>query len=72
MKRRVFITLLASAAFARPFVTYAQPPPIPAIGLLCPGSPDGYGDVAAAVRQGSNETGYVEDRTVAKAAAELG
>ena len=64
MKRREFIILLASAAFVRPSVAYAQPPPMPVIGVLCPGSPDGYRDVVAAVRQGLNETGYVEGRNL--------
>jgi len=64
MKRREFITLLASGACARPVVAYAQSPPKPVIGLLCPGSPDGYGEAVAAVRQGLNETGYVEGRNL--------
>jgi len=37
---------------------------MPVIGVLCPGSPDGYRDVVAAVRQGLNETGYVEGRNL--------
>jgi len=32
--------------------------------LLCPGSPDGDGEAVAAVRQGLNETGYVEGRNL--------
>jgi len=43
----------------------AQQPTLPAVGFLNAASPDQFAHVARAFRLGLNETGYVEDKTVA-------
>jgi putative tryptophan/tyrosine transport system substrate-binding protein len=64
MKRREFIAGLGSTA-AWPRVASAQQPVIPLIAFLNSGSPDGYGPMVAAFRQGLKETGHVEGQNVA-------
>jgi putative tryptophan/tyrosine transport system substrate-binding protein len=61
MKRREFITLFGGAA-AWPLAVYAQQP---AIGFISGGSPDTFGYLVSAFREGLAETGYVEGRNVA-------
>ena len=63
MRRREFITLLGSAA-ASPLVAHAQPPAMPAIGLLDPRSPDTLADRLRGFRQGLKETGFVEGENI--------
>jgi putative ABC transport system substrate-binding protein len=64
MRRREFITLLGGAA-AWPAAARAQQPPVPVIGFVSGGSPDTFGYLVSAFRQGLGDTGYVEDRNVA-------
>jgi putative ABC transport system substrate-binding protein len=62
MRRRKFITLLGSAALARPLEVCAQQS-LPAIGFLHEGLPESP-SLTAAFRQGLVEAGIGEDRSI--------
>jgi len=64
MRRREFITGLTSAA-AWPLAARAQQPKVPVIGLLSGVSFEGaYAFPVAAIRQGLQETGFIEGRNL--------
>ncbi|HEX2136576.1 MAG TPA: ABC transporter substrate-binding protein, partial [Microvirga sp.] len=63
MRRREFIAVLSAGA-GWSFATGAQQVSMPVIGLLNGQSSEGWSHLLAAFRQGLNEAGYVEGRTV--------
>jgi putative tryptophan/tyrosine transport system substrate-binding protein len=65
MKRRDFVILLGSATAAWPLVARGQQPALPVIGLLSPRSPAVDATLISVIRQGLNDTGFVEGRNVA-------
>jgi putative tryptophan/tyrosine transport system substrate-binding protein len=64
VKRRDFITLLGSAAFARPLAARAQHATIPLIGYLSQGSSASDALRLTGLRRGLAESGYIEGRNV--------
>ncbi len=65
MKRRQFIALLGGTILGWPLAARGQQPALPVIGLLSSRSPDTDAHPIAVIRQGLNETGFVEGRNVA-------
>jgi putative ABC transport system substrate-binding protein len=63
MRRREFIAGLGSTV-AWPLAAGAQQPALPVIGVVNPGSADGFAGYLAAFRKGLGETGYVEAQNV--------
>ena len=64
IKRREFITLLAGAAAAWPLAARAQQPAVPVVGILASVSPAPYAGFIAAIKEGLQQTGYIEGRNV--------
>lgn len=66
MQRRQFITLLGGTVAVWPLNARAQQPPrLPTIGLLVPGTPESHGKWVAAFAQRLSELSWIEGRTVA-------
>jgi putative ABC transport system substrate-binding protein len=66
MRRREFMTGVGGAMVAWPLVARAQQPPrLPTIGLLVPGTPESHGKWVAAFAQRLSELSWIEGRTVA-------
>jgi putative ABC transport system substrate-binding protein len=63
MRRREFITLVGGAAVAWPLAAGSQQP-VPVIGFVHGGVPEGLTHLVAAFRQGLGETGYIEGKNV--------
>jgi putative ABC transport system substrate-binding protein len=63
MQRREFITLAGGAA-AWPLAVRAQQPTKAVIGYLSARSPGNSSDIIAAFRQGLNEVGFAEGRSL--------
>ena len=63
MRRRTFIAGLGSAA-AWPAMTRAQQQALPVIGIVSPGAADASARLAAALRKGLGEAGYVDGQNV--------
>jgi putative tryptophan/tyrosine transport system substrate-binding protein len=64
MRRREFITLLGGTAVAWPLAARAQQSAMPVIGILASVSPAPYAPFIAAIKEGLQQTGFVEGRNV--------
>jgi putative ABC transport system substrate-binding protein len=65
MRRRDFIKVMAGSAVVWPLAARAQQRALPTIGLLSSRSPAVDAPLIALIRQGLNETGFVEGQNVA-------
>jgi putative ABC transport system substrate-binding protein len=59
-----FITLMAGAAAAWPFVAHAQQPPVPVIGFLHSASAEPTANLVKGFRKGLFDSGFIEDQNV--------
>ena len=65
MRRRDFIRVIAGSAVVWPLAVQAQQRAFPVVGLLSSRSPAVDTPLIAVIRQGLNETGFVEGQNVA-------
>jgi putative ABC transport system substrate-binding protein len=65
LRRREFIWLLGGAAAVWPLVARAQQPALPVVGFLSSQSAPTSAYLVAALRQGLNESGFIERQNVA-------
>jgi len=65
LRRRQFIALLGGAAAAWPVAARGQQPAMPVIGLLSARSPAVDATLISVIRQGLNDSGFVEGQNVA-------
>src|SRR5262245_16332918 len=65
MRRRDFISILASAAAIWPLAARAQQPAMPVIGFMSSRAPEDSEHLVAAFRRGLREGGFVEGQNVA-------
>ena len=73
MRRREFITLLGGVAASWAFAARAHQPTMPVIGVLSSQTRETESARIGAVRQGLNETGFVEGRNEVRiSATEIG
>jgi putative tryptophan/tyrosine transport system substrate-binding protein len=64
MRRREFIKVIAGSVAVWPFVTRAQQPAMPVVGLLRSTAAAPFNNLVVALREGLKETGFVEGTTV--------
>ena len=69
MRRREFMALLGGATVVWPLAARAQQRAFPVVGLLSGRSPNVDTPLIAVIRQGLNETGFVEGQSVALVSA---
>jgi putative ABC transport system substrate-binding protein len=65
VRRREFISLIGGAAAAWPLTAHAQQPAMPVVGFLSSQSAATSAYLVAALRQGLNESGFIEGQNVA-------
>ena len=65
MRRREFFKFVGGIAAGWPLAAHGQPSTMPVVGFLNVESPDRYRPMAAAFRQGLQESGFVEGQNVA-------
>jgi putative ABC transport system substrate-binding protein len=64
VRRRQFLGIVGSAAFALPMSARGQQPSLPVVGFLNLASPESYAPYVTAFREGLKESGYVDGQNV--------
>jgi putative tryptophan/tyrosine transport system substrate-binding protein len=65
MRRRDFITALGSAVGAWPLAARAQQAPMPVVGFVADGTPEGFAPRMAALKRGLAEIGFIDGQSMA-------